>query len=146
MITSDGAVPAGTTVFADHVPGVANLAPALLDALRRAATDAANDGIVFHVTSGWRTPEYQDRLLREAVARHGSEEAAARWVAPAETSAHVSGDAVDLGPAEATAWLSAHGAGYGLYQIYRNEPWHYELRSEAVGMYADPSHDPRLWP
>jgi len=144
MITSDGAIPEGTTVFADQVPGVANLAPALLDALRRAATAAERDGVVFRVNSGWRSPEYQNRLRREAVSRYGSEEQAARWVATAETSAHVAGDAVDLGPAEATAWLSAHGAEYGLYQIYRNEPWHYELRAEAVGMYADPSHDPRL--
>ena len=37
----------------------------------------------------------------------------------------------------------------GLCQIYGNEPWHYELRSEAIdhgcpAMYADPTHDPRM--
>ena len=32
----------------------------------------------------------------------------------------------------ATAWLSEHGAAYGLCQVYRNEPWHYELRPDAV--------------
>ena len=57
---------------------------------------------------------------------------AARWVATPSTSAHVSGDAVDIGPSDATAWLSEHGAAYGLCQIYRNEPWHYELRPDAV--------------
>ena len=31
----------------------------------------------------------------------------------------------------ATAWLSEHGAAYGLCQIYGNEPWHYELRPDA---------------
>src|SRR4029079_15204865 len=36
-----GAVPDGTTVFDDRVPAVANLDPALLQALRRAAADAA---------------------------------------------------------------------------------------------------------
>jgi hypothetical protein len=61
----------------------------------------------------------------------------------------VSGDAVDIGPLDATAWLSEHGAKYGLCQIYRNEPWHYELRPEAIGhgcppMYADPTRDPRM--
>jgi hypothetical protein len=76
-------------------------------------------------------------------------EEAARWVATAETSAHVSGDAVDIGPFDATAWLSEHGAEYGLCQIYSNEAWHYELRSEAGDhgcppMYADPTHDPRM--
>jgi LAS superfamily LD-carboxypeptidase LdcB len=146
---ADGAIPKGTTVFDDDVPGVANLDPALLGALRQAATDAAADGVEFFVNSGWRSPEYQEKLLREAVSKYGSEEEAARWVATAETSAHVSGDAVDIGPSDARAWLSKHGAGYGLCQIYRNEPWHYELRPEAIEhgcppMYADPSHDPRM--
>ena len=128
---ADGAVPDGTTVFDDEIPGVANLDPALLGALRQAATDAADDGVEFVVDSGWRSPEYQAHLLHEAVAKYGSEAEAARWVATPTTSAHVSGDAVDLGPFDATAWLSEHGAEYGLCQIYRNEPWHYELRPEA---------------
>jgi D-alanyl-D-alanine carboxypeptidase len=70
-------------------------------------------------------------------------------VATAGTSAHVSGDAVDIGPSAATAWLSEHGGEYGLCQIYSNEPWHYELRPDVVDhgcppMYADPTHDPRM--
>jgi zinc D-Ala-D-Ala carboxypeptidase len=146
---ADGAVPDGATVFDDEIPGVANLDPDLLGALRQAAPDAADDGVEFFVDSGWRSPEYQNQLLREAVSEYGSEEEAARWVATAETSAHVSGDAVDIGPFDATAWLSEHGAEYGLCQIYSNEPWHYELRPEAIDhgcppMYADPTHDPRM--
>ena len=146
---ADGVVPDGVTVFDDRYPGIANLDPDLLQALREAATDAADDGVEFFVQSGWRSPEYQNELLREAVSEYGSEEAAARWVAPAETSAHVSGDAVDIEHSDATAWLSAHGAEYGLCQIYRNEPWHYELRPQAIDrgcprMYADPTHDPRM--
>jgi zinc D-Ala-D-Ala carboxypeptidase len=146
---ADGAVPDGTTVFDDEIPAVANLDPALLGALRQAATDAAHNWVEFFVDSGWRSPEYQNQLFREAVSEYGSEEEAARWVATAETSAHVSGDAVDIGPSDATAWLSEHGAKYGLCQIYSNEPWHYELRPEASGqgcppMYADPTHDPRM--
>jgi D-alanyl-D-alanine carboxypeptidase len=128
---------------------VANLDPALLGALRLAATDAADDGVEFFVDSGWRSPEYQERLLREAVLTYGSEEDAARWVAAPNTSAHVSGDAVDIGPSGAAAWLSVNGAEYGLCQIYGNEPWHYELRPEAIdhgcpAVYADPTHDPRM--
>jgi LAS superfamily LD-carboxypeptidase LdcB len=139
----------GTVVFDDDVPAVAKLDPALLAGLRRATTAAANDGIELVVDSGWRSPAYQEQLLREAVSEYGSEEEAARWVATPETSAHVSGDAVDIGPAKGAAWLSAHGARYGLCQIYRNEPWHYELRPEAVAhgcprMYADPTQDPRM--
>jgi len=146
---SDSAVPDGATVFDDRIPGVANLDPDLLGALRRAATDAADAGIEFLVNSGWRSAEYQEQLLREAVSEYGSEAEAARWVATPDTSPHVSGDAVDLGPSDATAWLSQHGAEYGLCQIYGNEPWHYELRPEAIDrgcppMYADPTHDPRM--
>src|SRR4051812_38710313 len=129
---ADGAVPDGTTVFDDEIPGVANLDPALLSALRRAATDAADNGVEFVVDSGWRSPAYQEQLLHEAVLKYGSQAEAARWVATPSTSAHVSGDAVDIGPSDAAAWLSEHGATYGLCRIYGNEPWHFELRPDAV--------------
>jgi D-alanyl-D-alanine carboxypeptidase len=146
---ADGAVPDGTTVFDDGVPGVARLAPALLVALRGAATDAAGDGVAFSVDSGWRSRGYQEQLLQAAIAKYGSQAQATRWVATPDTSAHVLGDAVDLGPSDATEWLSEHGAAYGLCQIYANEPWHYELRPEAIAggcpaMYADPTQDPRM--
>jgi zinc D-Ala-D-Ala carboxypeptidase len=148
---ADGAIPDGTRVFDDGIPGVANLDSALLGALRQAATDAADDGVEFVVDSGWRSPEYQEQLLHEALLKYGSEKEAARWVATPNTSAHVSGDAVDIGPFNATAWLSKHGAEYGLCQIYSNEPWHYELHPEAIDhgcppMYADATHDPRMQP
>ena len=151
ITAADGVLPDGVTVFDDGYPGVANLDSNLLHVLRDAATDAADNGIEFHVNSGWRSPEYQNQLLREAVSEYGSEEEAARWVATADTSAHVSGNAVDIGPFDATAWLSEHGAEYGLCQIYDNESWHYELRPEAIDrgcppMYADPTHDPRMQP
>ena len=146
---ADGAVPDGTTVFDDGVPGVAKLNSGLLGAVRRAATGAADDGVQFYVDSGWRSPEYQERLLREAISKYGSEAEATRWVATPNTSAHVKGDAVDIGPSRAATWLSEHGAAYGLCQIYANEPWHYELRPEAGdhgcrAMYADATHDPRM--
>jgi D-alanyl-D-alanine carboxypeptidase len=146
---ADGAVPGGTTVFDDGVPGVAKLDSRLLRALRQVATDAAADGVEFLVDSGWRSPAYQEQLLHEAVLKYGSETEAARWVATPSTSAHVSGDAVDIGPPGAAGWLSGHGAEYGLCQIYGNEPWHYELRPEAIAhgcpaMYDDPTHDPRM--
>ncbi len=120
-------------------------------ALRQAVADAAGDGGAFFVDSGWRSPAYQEQLLRKAVAKYGSEAEARRWVATPDTSAHVLGDAVDIGPARAAAWLAEHGAAYGLCRIYGNEPWHYELRSEAADhgcppTYADPTHDPRMQP
>jgi D-alanyl-D-alanine carboxypeptidase len=146
---ADGVLPDGVTVFDDQHPGVTNLDPELLQALRAAASDAGRRGIEFTINSGWRSPDYQDQLLRDAVAEYGSEAEAARWVATADTSPHVSGDAVDVGPYDAMDWLSRHGAAYGLCQIYGNEPWHFELRPEAIdhgcpARYADPTEDPRM--
>jgi D-alanyl-D-alanine carboxypeptidase len=146
---ADGAVPDGTTVFDDWVPGVANLDPDLLRAVREAATAGAADGVEFFVDSGWRSPAYQQHLLDDAVSKYGSVEEAARWVATPDTSAHVKGDAVDIGHSNAATWLAQHGAQYGLCQIYGNEPWHFEMRPEAIShgcpaMYTDPTHDPRM--
>ena len=148
---ADGLIPNGASVFDDDIPAVANLDPSLLEAFRRAAADAAKDGVEFRVNSGWRSAAYQEELLREAVAEYGSEKEAARWVATPDRSAHVSGDAVDIGPSDAAAWLSGHGARYGLCQTYGNEPWHFELRPDAINagcpaMYADSSHGPRTQP
>lgn len=145
---ADGVVPAGLTVVDDDVPAVANLDPNLLDALRHAATDAAKRKVRIVINSGWRSPAYQQHLLHEAVSKYGSTGEAIRWVATADTSLHVSGDAVDIASG-ATAWLRKYGAQYGLCRIYRNEPWHYELRPEAIkngcpSMYADAAHDPRM--
>lgn len=148
VVKDDSELPVGVTAFDDEYAGVANLDPALLQAIQKATAAAASDGIDIFVTSGWRSHEYQDQLLREATTEYGSAAEAARWVATADTSAHVSGEAVDLGSSEADSWLSVHGTEYGLCQIYANEAWHYELRLEATAngcplMYADPTHDPR---
>lgn len=147
----DGLLPSDeiVTVFDDELPAVRNLDPDLLDALRSAAADATDDEVTFQVNSGWRSADYQQSLLEDAIDEHGSREEAARWVATAETSSHVTGDAIDLGPADATSWLAQHGQEYGLCRTYANEPWHYELRSDAPdegcpAPYADPTEDPRL--
>ena len=144
-----GLVPDGTTAFDVDVPGLARLDPRLLDALQRAATDASADGVDVVVNSGWRSAAYQDQLLRDAVAQYGTAQEAARWVATPATSAHVSGDAVDIGSWDATDWFSRNGADYDLCQIYENESWHYELRDGASRtgcppMYRDPTEDPRM--
>lgn len=147
--TADGVVERADASVFDDLPAVTGLQPDLRTALRDAAADAEADGVRFVVNSGWRSARLQERLLDEAVARYGSREEAARWVATPETSAHVTGDAIDLGPWDALDWLAQRGARYGLCQIYANEPWHWELRPEAASqgcpaMYGDPTEDPRL--
>lgn len=151
VTADDGLLPEDVmvSVFDDTSPAVANLSEDLLSAVRDAATDARSDGVEFVVTSGWRSPALQAQLLRDAVATYGSEEEAARWVATPETSSHVTGDAIDLGPLTAQDWLAQYGSAYGLCQTYANERWHYELRPEAVSAgcpasYADPTEDPRM--
>lgn len=144
----DGELPEGTSVYDDEHAGVTELDPDLLRALRRAATDAVDDDVDIVVNSGWRSREYQQRLLDEAVVTYGSRAEAARWVSSPAASPHVSGEAVDVGPTAAAVWLADHGARYGLCRIYDNEPWHFELRPDAADRgcpprYADPTRDPR---
>ncbi|MDR2347090.1 MAG: M15 family metallopeptidase [Bifidobacteriaceae bacterium] len=143
---ADGVLPEGASIFAGEYPGIANLDADLLKALRAAANDS---GLNFAVSSGWRSAAYQKQLLDQAVATYGSVSEAERWVAPADKSLHVSGDAVDIDGANSQAWLAEHGASYGLCLVYQNEPWHFELRPEAAtlgcpALYQDAAHDPRL--
>lgn len=115
-------------------PAIANLDPALLAAMKQASGAAAADGVHFEVTSGWRTPQYQQWLLEDAAKTHGSVEEALRWVAAPDRSHHVTGKAIDIGPLDAQEWLIAHGSAWGLCQIYANERWHFELATEPGGV------------
>lgn len=149
LTAADGTLPAGTGAFDDELPGIANLDAALLRAIQAATMDAEAVGVELTVNSGWRSADYQQQLLVDAVAEHGSIDEASRWVATPESSAHVSGDAVDVGPPAAAGWLAEHGGVHGLCRTYDNEPWHFELLPAAVDdgcplPYADPTVDPRL--
>ena len=119
--------------FDERRTTVARLDPALREAIQSAAGDAISDGVRISLTSGWRSARHQERLFDEAVRQYGSAREALRHVATPATSAHVTGDAVDVGPEQAQAWLRRHGAAYGLCQVFANEPWHYELATEPGG-------------
>ncbi|WP_370369844.1 M15 family metallopeptidase [Mycolicibacterium sp. CH28] len=114
-------------------PAVGRLDPRLLDAVQQAATAAAADGVTMTVTSGWRSPQFQQRLLDDAVATYGSLAVARQYVQTPEASKHVIGEAVDVGGVGADQWLIANGARFGLCQIYANELWHFELATDAAG-------------
>ena len=123
----------GISPFADELPALAKLDPALRDAMQAAARDAIADGVDFIVASGWRSVAYQQSLLDAAVVEYGSAEAAGEFVLSPDESKHVTGEAVDIGRTDANSWLSQHGADYGLCQTYANEMWHFELATEPGG-------------
>lgn len=106
----------------DGLDGVDADLAARFEAARAAA--AAED-VELRITSGRRTAEEQQRLVDEAVAKHGVPEAY-RWVLPPETSAHVQGLAIDVGATQGAYWLAEHGLEFGLCQTYANEVWHFE--------------------
>lgn len=148
---SQGVLPHHVSAFDEELPGIGNLDPILRAAVQNATEDAREENVDIFINSGWRSPELQNQILEEAIAEYGSREEAARWVATAETSSHVSGHAVDIGEMDAYLWLSERdrGAAYGLCQIYSNEPWHFEYIPEALEygcptQYLDPTYDPRL--
>lgn len=139
----DGSLPEDlrVTPFDTGHAAIENRDPSLLDAVQRAARDARADGIEFVVTSGWRSREYQQRLLDEAVAKYGSLEQAREFVNTPDKSTHVSGKAVDIGPTDADDWLIRHGSDYGLCQTYANEMWHFELLASPGGDCPPPLSD-----
>ena len=114
-------------------PTVGRLDPALLAAIQHAATAAAAEGIPMTITSGWRSPEFQQQLLDDAIHTYGSYAAARQYVQTPEHSKHVSGQAVDIGGTSADTWLITNGRRFGLCQIYANELWHFELAADAQG-------------
>lgn len=115
-------------------PAVGRLDPGLLETIQQAANSAAAEGITLGLTSGWRSPEYQQQLFDDAVVRYGSAEIASQYVAPVGVSKHVIGEAVDVGPASADDWLLRNGQRFGLCQIYANEIWHFELATDYGGI------------
>ena len=131
----DGSLPNGDalTPFDVQDPAIGQLDPQLLSAIQNAANAAAPDGVAMTITSGWRSPEFQRRLLDDAVHTYGSLAAARQYVETPELSKHVIGEAVDVGGPPADQWLIANGARFGLCPIYANELWHFELATDPQG-------------
>uniref|UniRef100_UPI000B21B5EB M15 family metallopeptidase n=1 Tax=Cellulosimicrobium cellulans TaxID=1710 RepID=UPI000B21B5EB len=120
------------------------LDPELVRRFEEARAAAAAEGVELRITSGWRSAAEQQELVERALERYGSAEEARRWVLPPESSEHVAGEAVDVGPTEGAYWLQQHGARFGLCQTYANEVWHYEAATEPGGtcppQHPDASH------
>ncbi|MET0135323.1 MAG: M15 family metallopeptidase [Kibdelosporangium sp.] len=141
--SADGGIPERTSIspFDDEHPALSRLDPALLRAVQQAAGAARADGVELKVTSGWRSKDYQQRLLAAGVEKYGSLARAREFVNTPEKSTHVSGQAVDIGPTDAADWVVRHGSDHGLCQTYANEMWHFELRTTPGGDCPVPSSD-----
>jgi zinc D-Ala-D-Ala carboxypeptidase len=118
-------------------------------AWRQLIDQAAAAGVGIIPISGFRSVEYQEMLFWKAVAKHGSEDAAVRWVARPGCSEHHTGLAIDLGdeahpacdvepPFEETPafhWLEINAARFGFELSYPRdnprgvhyEPWHWRF-------------------
>ena len=76
--------------------------------------DPRTDGVTMTTTSGWRSPQFQQRLLDNAVTTYGGQ--------------------------GADQWLIDNGSPFGLCRICANELWHFELAIDAAGTSVWP-HD-----
>lgn len=111
-------------------------------ALARMLQDAPAE-VKIGITSGYRSPEVQQRLWEEALAKYGSEAEARKWVAPPGKSQHNHGNAADLkylSPA-AQEWVHANAEKYGLAFPLNNEAWHVELAGARDG-HPQPAQSP----
>lgn len=110
---------------------------------------AKAQGIDLNLASGFRSPADQEKLWRNAIQRYGSEEAAAKKVAPPKHSQHGTGLAIDIWQAgyegsdyitgmrfsetPAYSWLKANAPSYGFELSFPeqgsqgagHEPWHW---------------------
>lgn len=97
------------------------------------------------ITSGYRSPEVQEKLWSDAVAKYGDEEIADNWVARPGQSNHNHGGAVDLNYMDPAAkeWVHANAGKFGLNFPMKWEPWHIEL---SGGQPAQPETQKGLLP
>lgn len=146
LTDDDGYIPDGTSLSLDaDEPAVSRLDPALLQALRdaQAAMAQDGDGTRIAIADGWRSERYQEHLFAQAVRQYGSEGEAEKWVKRGSDSAHVRGEAVDIADAGAMDFLNRFGSEWGLCQVYANEAWHFELRTDPGGTCPAQSPDGR---
>lgn len=110
---------------------------------------ARADGVGIIPISGFRPVAYQKSLFSRAVKRYGSEQKAARWVAPPGYSEHATGWTLDVGDESqratdieqrfkstpAARWLSENAQRFGFElsfppdnpQGVNYEPWHWRF-------------------
>lgn len=99
----------------------------VLAAWNEVVAQAEAQSVQLCVNDGKRSVAQQEREFAAAVAAHGTEELAARYVLPPDKSMHVQGTAVDVQPLASAAWVEENGSALGWCRRYENEPWHFEF-------------------
>lgn len=107
----------GSTVMRQGKPIGAHIAKQFDDMVAA----AKKDGINITISSGARSRAEQERLY--AAYKNGTGNLAAK----PGTSNHESGDALDLGPPAAYAWLKSNAGKFGFKNKIASEPWHWSL-------------------
>ena len=124
------------------------------DAFVRMADAAAADSIDLIIDSGFRSPDFQRKLIKRRLEKGEPFARIVRHVAPPGFSEHHTGRAFDLMPSEAAfaftpayAWLKEHAATYGFRESYsKDEPdalwwesWHWYYAGMPAGKNGDQS-------
>jgi hypothetical protein len=111
-----------------------------LEAILKGAPPEIADGL--QVMSGYRSPQRQAALWKDALAKYGSAAEARKWVAPPGKSGHNAGHAADLAyngvrldkaPKRVREWVHENAAKFGLAFPLGNEAWHVELAGARNG-------------
>ncbi|SFH23008.1 D-alanyl-D-alanine carboxypeptidase family protein [Ensifer sp. OV372] len=110
----------------DHVNGMADAFAEKLAKMLASMPDDLKGSV--SINSGYRSIERQQQLWLEALKKHGTPEAARKWVAPPGNSQHNHGNAADLGYGSdrARQWVHQNAGNFGLQFPLSNENWHIE--------------------
>ncbi len=110
------------------------------DAFVEMAEAAKGDSVMLIADSGYRSANFQKRIIKRRMEQGDSFEKIMRFVAPPGYSQHETGRAFDLVPSEVEfaktemyAWLKENAAKFGFKETYpyekdnpsRWEPWHW---------------------
>jgi len=117
------------------------------EAFQEMVAAAKKDSVELVTISGLRTVEYQRGLFEKAKKKYGSEQGAAKWVAPPGYSEHHTGYTLDIGDGAtpkcdvepcfeqtpASKWLQLHAHDFNFEMSFPNnnpqgvnpEPWHW---------------------
>ncbi|MEH6344104.1 MAG: D-alanyl-D-alanine carboxypeptidase family protein [Bermanella sp.] len=114
-------------------------------ALLKMAAKAAEENIVLLIDSGFRSAQYQAKILEKYLNQNMDYQGLLQVVAPPGYSQHMLGNSIDFVPSELDfsmskqyAWLKQHAGKYNFIESYRQknktgvnwEPWHWQYQRD----------------